>query len=308
MDPRMAGMPIQLILPADLKPLPYWDEMACACLILMLCTPIATYASDTTKPRQQEAGLVGQVQRIVEETHNLDNPNMRIILTESCSRKGEINERIVALVYKDAPEKNTKQRTDFVRDDSGRTKEEKMYQDNGTLVLTQKYAYDNQGQLTQKISVQPDGTEESKWRYFYDSHGNEKEASYFMAGILKARYLYEYDKRGHRSKMITFRGDGSEEYTSIEKYDDKNRRIETVVYKPGGAVDRKHVYHYDKRGYLAEEIALSSDGSMTDKHVFSFEFDQIGNWIKRTRSTWTRSSGKVEQTEIAERRISYYSN
>jgi hypothetical protein len=243
---------------------------------------------------------------MVEEVYSPHKPDARVIVSESYDKAGELNERIVEIVYNDAPSKNTKQRVEFVRDDLGRVKEERLYGDDGTLVSTQKYIYDSQGKLTQKTSYRLDGAKESVWSYTYDDRGNEKEAKFFVADVLKARYLYAYDERGNKLKTTAFRGDGSEEYASIDKYDDKKRRTETVVLKPGGAVEQKHVYRYHDKGYLSEELMFSTDGSMIGKEIFSYKFDLKGNWIERTRTKWTKSSGKMEQTEIAKRTIVYY--
>ena len=267
--------------------------------------PIAQVCNAISLP-DDRAGLIGSVKRLVETTYTASKPSRLIVVTSIYDRRGNIVEMQVALINKIQPEKESRRRAVITYDDTGRRIEDRIYQDDGGVTSRKVYSYDAHSRLVEKVEYRSENVVMTKWVYAYDDRGNEKEAKYYVKGRLIARYLYEYDEHGNKVKVVAFRGDGSEEHTAIHKYDEKNHSTESVVYEPGGAVDGKNTYRYNNRGYLTEEVISSADGSIIDKRVYSFEFDQKGNWVKRTVSTWAGSSGKLGPTQITERAISYY--
>jgi antitoxin component YwqK of YwqJK toxin-antitoxin module len=281
----------------------------CMGIGLAFCPPLMSQTLDIAKLDQQKSNLAGPAQRVVEETYTQDRLNARIVMTETYDRNGYVTEREVALIYKDAPEKDAKSRSVLVRSSSSRITEERTYRNDGSLLSRQMYSYDANGNLANKVSYRSDNFEMNKWVYAHDSHGNKTEEKYFDAGSLKTRFTYEYDERGNVIKSVSYKEDGSVEYSGMYKYDDKNRRTEIVIDGPTGLGDRRRVYRYNEKGHLSEEILYASNKSVEDRKVYVYEFDQKGNWVKRTTSIWTMNSGKLqpESNQITQRTISYYS-
>ena len=67
-----------------------------------------------------------------------------------------------------------------------------------------------------------------------------------------------------------------------------------------GTLYRKHTYKYDEKGNKIEENKYDRDGNLYYKLTYKYEFDAVGNWIKKTEF----KKGKPYQ--ISEREIEYY--
>lgn len=275
---------------------------------LVLSLPCTGQASGISRSNQRTDGLAGHVHRPVEETYDKEKSNARIIVSKVYDRAGHLTELDVAITDKNAPEIDTKQHSIFVLDQLGRRTETRTYRDDGPLASTTVYSYDDQGHPLQTVKYRSDDSEEIKWVYAYDSNGNENEAKYYVAGIIKARYVREHDERGNVITIVAYKKDGSKEYIGRTRYDTKNRRTEELVYNPNGLVERRRTYAYDSRDNVFEKKVFLANGSVLEKELYDYEFDSVGNWIKRTTTHWQMGSGQLElqSTQIIRRNISYY--
>jgi TonB family protein len=92
-------------------------------------------------------------------------------------------------------------------------------------------------------------------------------------------------------------------------YDIKGSKSENAYYPIAGeTLTGREVYKYDERGNISEMTLHGSDGSLISKETYTYEFDQVGNWIKMTASVAVIEGGKLsfEPTEATYRTITYY--
>ena len=265
--------------------------------------PETVWNSDTHK-----AKLAGDVKHVVEELYTQETPNTRIVTTRTFDKNGNLLERGTALVYKDASKKNSAQRTVLTRNISGQITHVNAYQDDGSLFLTEVNTYDTQGNLTEKVSQRPNTSVKETWAYTYDRSGNKVEEQYSVGGVLRTRSAFDYNRRGKLIKSVSYRPDGSIEYSAIDKYDDQSHLIEIDVYGPIGFEESRRVYKYNEKGLLAEGLLYNASNSLEERNVCEYEFDRVGNWVKQTDSKWVVNSGKLQRefTQITQRTISYY--
>ena len=84
------------------------------------------------------------------------------------------------------------------------------------------------------------------------------------------------------------------------KYDEKGNMIEVNYYNADESLGDKYTYKYDEKGNKIESIRYNADGSLRFKHTSNYEFDAMGNWIKKT----SIPDGKPNL--LTERVIEYY--
>jgi hypothetical protein len=65
-------------------------------------------------------------------------------------------------------------------------------------------------------------------------------------------------------------------------------------------------YTYDKRGNEIKHIYYNNDGSIQSNTLNKYEFDNRGNWIKKTEFLQKKTLIKDEKQNIIERTIEYY--
>jgi tetratricopeptide (TPR) repeat protein len=70
----------------------------------------------------------------------------------------------------------------------------------------------------------------------------------------------------------------------------------------------KRVIRQDAKGNIIEAALLKEDGSIVSKEAYSYEFDKVGNWVKRITSLVVIEDGKemYEPTQATYRTITYY--
>lgn len=121
------------------------------------------------------------------------------------------------------------------------------------------------------------------------------------------KYRYKYDDKGRLIEELLYLNDGTLDLSYIYKYQD-NRR-EELVYDEQGALNQKYSVTFDEKGNEKEETIFDvKDNSVKEKFSYAYEFDNQGNWIKRTTSKWTTKDGQSGFTpySIDYRTITYY--
>lgn len=278
---------------------------ALLCVWLFACGSIVDATEGTERLTPRQIDVVGAVQSIVEETFSPDHPERRIVFTRIFAEDGKVAETTISLIDSTAHTESSKRRTVVIRDAAGRVIEERIWGSGEVPIGKQLYKYDSDGRLVEKETYEADESQSTKWLYRYDDRGNEKEMSYYIQGVLKARYVYETDEKGNKFKTVAFKSDGSLEFTTVDQFDRHNRRVESVTYTPAGKIDRRQAYKYNEAGYVVELLVHNNEGIMIDRQVSAYEFDKKGNWVQRVTAKSLLSSEKTETVEVARRRITY---
>ena len=195
--------------------------------------------------------------------------------------------------------------------------------------------YDREGNILEIAHCHKDGTVESKYIYKYKKDGNKLEetsyeyradynyyrvnadssvttvtsyVSHKEEGELKDKTVRTYDAQGSEVERVIYRHDGSMWAKWVTTFDADGRTVEEHQYGAGCAITRRKVTTYDKRSNEKEEACYEADGSLNYKHELSYEYDAVGNWIKRTIYQWVTRWGKLyyEPVSVTYRKIAYY--
>jgi TonB family protein len=96
---------------------------------------------------------------------------------------------------------------------------------------------------------------------------------------------------------------------TVVTYDSSGKRIDTQPSPSDRtSLGAKETYKHDEKGNVVESMLWSDDGSLLSKEVFAYEFDELGNWRRRTRSIAVYENGNIsyEPVEVTYRTITYY--
>jgi hypothetical protein len=158
-----------------------------------------------------------------------------------------------------------------------------------TLVSSFIYKYDTNGKIIEKTEY-INGDLSLKYNYKYNSKGNLVEKLTFLNnGVLETKEFYKYDLNGHPIETIQY-FNGKLRLRVNYKYDTKGNIIEEIDYIKTNGISRmqKTLNKYDKNGNKIE-IITSGDTNhpLTDANekfrlIEKYEYDERGNWIKKT--------------------------
>jgi len=163
------------------------------------------------------------------------------------------------------------------------------------------YKYNDVGQLSAKWEKFLNINNESylSLSLKYDEHGNKIEQNvYNREGELTSQTKFFFDDRNH---LISYKrtsmhfGETSGDRTS----NDKNLPTEVIRYGDDGEISGHWKHRYDEYDNEVELKSYHPDGSLKLTEVNTYEYDDHGNWIKKT------SMDNVDTT-ITERKIKYY--
>jgi hypothetical protein len=118
---------------------------------------------------------------------------------------------------------------------------------------------------------------------------------------------YKYDNKGRLIEKALSGNDDRLWLRYVFKYQDNTR--EEAVYDEKGVLNQKYLVTYDDKGNEQEKTIFDGkDNAVIEKFSYVYEFDDKGNWIKRTTSRWTTKDGKSAFTpySIDYRTITYY--
>lgn len=95
----------------------------------------------------------------------------------------------------------------------------------------------------------------------------------------------------------------------VSTYDALGRKTDSVAYPVSGAsAPGKEEYKSDDKGNIIEMTLRGNDGSVLAKEKYTYEFDEFGNWKKRTTAVALYENGAIsyEPTQVTYRTLTYY--
>ncbi|MGH9856147.1 MAG: hypothetical protein ACREBD_40460, partial [Blastocatellia bacterium] len=118
-----------------------------------------------------------------------------------------------------------------------------------------------------------------------------------------------YDESGKRTTQTPFRialpgGYAITQHDSMFNPQARNQRIEEPISNQGG----KWIKSYGDKGYMTEGVRYDGGGKQVESLSVSYEFDDVGNWIKRVtrRSNQDNQASSTQFTEESHRYIIYF--
>jgi ketosteroid isomerase-like protein len=103
--------------------------------------------------------------------------------------------------------------------------------------------------------------------------------------------------------------EGPRQLLESTTYDRQGQRIDNsynlVSINPQTGVEE---YAHDDKGNVSEMTLRGSNNDILRKEVYTYEYDNVGNWIKMVTSTLLYEEGNVSRqpTEVTYRNITYY--
>tara|TARA_B100000963_G_C22573034_1_gene647018 strand:- start:699 stop:1472 length:774 start_codon:yes stop_codon:yes gene_type:complete len=195
-----------------------------------------------------------------------------------------------------------KRKTNYKFDERGNKIETARYYPNGRLRWKWVSKYDQNGnkiELSSSIGW--------KWTYKYDDEGNLIESAFDNSNkSSNYTYTYKYDGQIYEIKEVRSRFTGAKDWEATLKFDNSGNSTEETFtdYDSDGSLYIKYTSNYNQKGNRKEKIENNSDGSSDWKINSKYEYDSMGNWIRKINF---KIKNEIEQAEeIIERKIEYY--
>jgi hypothetical protein len=143
-----------------------------------------------------------------------------------------------------------------------------------------------------------------KANYSYDEQGRENQCTESYPGAdYQTRKTHKYDQNGNRTETLIYDETDNLNLKYFYKYDDSGREIMQTIFTGENVPGYRKSHNYDKKGNVIEEKSYAGSGEIISSESvnYSYEYDDLGNWIKK-------SAYGPEGVEImvSERHIEYY--
>lgn len=153
-------------------------------------------------------------------------------------------------------------------------------------VLEEKVVFtdDSEGKPAQRITYYPDGSLKTRWVREVDTGGvvTKKCIVYGPDGSITGSRTETDDPSGKEFQKCLYDGDGSLKSKSLSYYDSERRERERRNYDNKGALEGRLTWTYDASGNLTRTMEYSAEDEIEEERLFVYEYDDVGNWTKRT--------------------------
>jgi hypothetical protein len=190
-------------------------------------------------------------------------------------------------------------------------------------VLKRTIGYTPDGNMTREVNYDSHGLHNtvsttSNTSFWYDAKGNRTDSVYFeqfgnqLFRFIRWRFKLDADDNRTEESAYSREADGPiegeiliERY--VHTYDNQNKR-KTTEHFYHEVFDYKLVYTYDSTGNVNEQSWYSQDGHLRLKESYTYEFDSIGNWVRKLTQREKTKHDKVnfEPVSVTYRAIVYY--
>lgn len=203
----------------------------------------------------------------------------------------------------------------------GSEQEKLLYQADGTLSMRAIRRRDDRGNTREEIMYLGDGRLMSKMVMSYDDKGREIEAAICHESSVQPAVRFEQDEEGRRHaieegeiKLSRSEECGDDSFLAgkvMFAYDESGNMLEIAAYAAGSSLpEMRTVMTYEGQAVYDQTVYKSGE-LLESKERIEREFDEHGNWVKETISSWVPSAGEtepgeLEPTEIHHRTITYY--
>jgi len=298
-------------------------------LLLMLVCIISFSFAQT---QREEAGLKGDVKSVItKEKADWFEGEARITREQFFSQGGYLSEfSFYSYSFSDGSIR-FKATTNY--DDQGEAIARLDIAPDDSVVGSVIYRYNSDGNLEEKLTFDADNTISKEERYEYDTAGNETSWLVLRDGVASLTVETEYDSTGQKLKRSSYDATGrlsretlykdndSETDRFEEAYDyDEDGTVECVMtlYNKAGNIESRErcddseeiftvAYSYNENDLEIKRDEVMSINSTIYTSIYTtvYEFDEQGNWIKKTIEEET-GTGFKSIYQILYRNIEYY--
>lgn len=283
-------------------------------LMSLLSSVLISPGIPEAKSLREKSGLIGPIHTVVEESGTWIDKDRVFRSAWTYDTKGNQVESEVSSYKLDSPFSREGLKSTHTYDPNKNREEVISNWMDGSPSDKSIYTYDMNGNRTEHASYDAEGHLRFKWVFNYDNQGRKIESKHFKGdGSLQAysKTAYSVKAIGITTSEYVYRApartDGTLDYGSVTTFDEQGNPVEVIVYNGDGTFDKKAIYKYEK-GLETELVVHNADGSIREKETTAYEFDVIGNWIKKTSMKQMTKEGKLspEPPYIIRRTITYY--
>lgn len=201
-----------------------------------------------------------------------------------------------------------------IRSYDSNTRKEKttFFRSDGSIYGKSVTTYNASGDVKEHLNYIEDGSLFYRMVYIHDKQGRKVGEQYYQGTFFNESVIeHKIDKNGNRIEISTFstnQPDKTKHVKSIITFNKQGNVLERVIYSANNSVESKSVYSYNEKGIETGSNSYNSDGSLSGKTTYVYEFDSVGNWIKKTFHNWESKGGKLEPKPplFTKRTITYY--
>jgi len=128
--------------------------------------------------------------------------------------------------------------------------------ENGKLIRTIEYVYDENGLLDYDQSYDGKGNPEKRFAYIYDDEGKVREDYSYFGSDFHMKFTYTYNYKGEVERNFRF---------------DSTSNLQEIRY-----------YTYDDEGNVVSEEIKDKHGKLIETTTFQYVYDKRNNWVERT--------------------------
>ena len=154
----------------------------------------------------------------------------------------------------------------------------------------------------------PSGSIQRRVVRLYDNNGNQtEEITYGSGGAILYRQEFVRNEKGEHQRILNYMGGKLQTRMDFSR-DEATHTGEVKHYRRKGIIFKRWAYtgkrigKSNDQGKMTEEVFYDLDGSA--KWNRSWDYDDVGNWIKNTNSREDPEHGWVEH--ITTRTIEYF--
>jgi hypothetical protein len=193
-------------------------------------------------------------------------------------------------------------------DSSGREIERHFLNANGTMTARSLSFYDDKGQKIETLVYCPLQTLNHILNFAYDDSGNLiEETLHYPSLSIRNRTVIVRDNRGNETGRNTYSIDGALTRQDFYTYDEKGRQASYIVQNESKVPVIHWTHTYNERGDRKENFVYNREGALYLKETFSYEFDSVGNWVKKRVDIEKFKDGQTgKEVLIIYRKLTYY--
>lgn len=195
-------------------------------------------------------------------------------------------------------------------DDQGREVKRYYYDAKGVLTNTGVSTFDEKGRVAETTQINPNGSVNHVRTFSYDDTGRKvSETHRNPDGTPRGSMTRTYDAKGRLTEEVFLGRDGALHHRNTFAYDAYGNPTASMLFKSDGTVSpwfRKSL-SCDELGNVKEAVNYLKNNSIASKETFTYEFDQHGNWIKRTTRREVFKDGRSQtESDVTYRTITYF--
>ena len=172
-------------------------------------------------------------------------------------------------------------KSNYLYDSKGNVIQEDIYLSKDFVQYKAVYKYDKQNRKISEARYDKDLKKHYETTLKYDGKNVTNKSTVNDKGELEVSQDFTYDSKGNvLTEMAYEKFDNSKTLTRYA-YDSKGNRTDWSVEK-NGVPYMKATYTFDDKDNLTSISATDKDGKEIERRDYAYEYDETGNWTKKT--------------------------